>query len=224
MLTLIRKELRSSAWVVALGLLAFGWLFVEMTGTPTWFGRSNQGDQRLALGVMWYWFITMGFAGLLGLMMAGEDSRSGTWSFVLFRPFSRRRYVGAKLIVGVALAVLMSGVPAFAFMIWAAKPGRWLVPWDWSYAQIPVETMGWSVVVFLGGFLSSMRLASWWWSRLWPLATTVLLGLLFGLVCLAETFPESITPSPVQYWGLSVVFSAALTSLILHASDERDFS
>ena len=120
--------------------------------------------------------------------------------------------------------VLLSGGSAFAFMTWAAKPGRWLVPWDWSYAQIPVETMGWSVVVFLGGFLSSMRLASWWWSRLWPLATTVLLGLLFGLVCLAETFPESITPSPVQYWGLCVVFSASLTSLILHASEERDFS
>lgn len=224
MFTLIRKELRSSAWVVVLGLAAFGWLFAEMTGTPMLVGRNDQAHQRLGSGVIGFWLIATGFAGLLGLLMASEDSRRGTWQFVLFRPISRRRYVVAKLIAGAVIVVLMTGAPAIAFMAWASKPGRWLVPWDWSYAQIPVETMGWSVVVFLGGFLSSMRVASWWWSRLWPLATVALVGLWSCLVCLTDQLPNSLTPSPVQFWGLCVLVSAAFTSVILHASAERDFS
>ncbi|MBC7820749.1 MAG: hypothetical protein IAG10_28015 [Planctomycetaceae bacterium] len=224
MFPLIQKELRSAAWVVGLGLFAYVWLLAEMSGYSQIIGRWNQSHQRLALGVIWFGFVTAGFAGLLGLVMASDDSLRGTWQFVLFRPISRRRYIVTKLLTGAVLVVLTPLVPVTLFLEWEYGSGRLGVPWDVTAWQIPAEAIGWSVPIFLSGFLSSIRVASWWWSRLWPLVTTCVLGMWFWLACLEESFPDALTPSPIQFWGLCVLVSAALVVLIFDEMERREFS
>jgi hypothetical protein len=99
------------------------------------------------------------------------------------------------------------------------------MPFDWTVALPAFESIGWSVVVYLGGFLSGIRPASWWWSRLWPLGATVILGLWFWwLAALPTGLPSLLTPTMTQYWLLCGVMCAMLVTLILHVVDERDFA
>jgi hypothetical protein len=230
MFTLILKELRSTAWVVALGAAAFGWFLSELFGVSTLLRGSFPRHPNIfpfvhAGWLMWFGLISASFAGGLGLVMSLNDGLRGTWQFVLFRPFSRRAYVAAKLLAGGVLTVVMVAVPAMIFLVWGAIPGHLLLPFDWSYAQPAAEACGWAVVIFLGGFLSGIRPASWWWSRLWPLGATVVLGLWWWMVSFVEEqFPAEFTPTVPQYWGLCVIVSAMLVASILHVVDERDFA
>jgi hypothetical protein len=132
--------------------------------------------------------------------------------------------VATKLLTGTLLVVSTPIVPVVLFFTWAFAQGNLALPWDLAYCQIPAEAIGWGVLIFLGGFLSELRLASWWWSRLWPLVTACVLGAWFWLLSLMDAFPDSLTPGQIQLWGLCAVTSAALTVAILNECEERDFS
>ena len=230
MFAIILKELRATAWVVALGAAAFAWLLSELCGisgtTRGWFPTHEFAYQFVSPGwLLWWGFVAAGFAGSLGLVMSLNDASRGMLAFVLFRPISRRRYIGAKLLAGSCLSVVMVAIPALVFLWWSAIPGNLLMPFDWSFGQPAFESCGWAVVVFLGGFLSGIRPASWWWSRLWPLGATVILGLWFWwLSSFPDGLPSFLTPTAMQYWTLCGLMSAMLVTLILHVVDERDFA
>jgi hypothetical protein len=230
MFAIILKELRATAWVAALGAAAFVWFLSELCGvsgvTRGWFPTNEMSYQFTSPGwLLWWGFVSAGFAGSLGLVMSLNDGVRGMWAFVLFRPISRRRYIGAKLLAGSCLTVLMVGIPALVFLWWSATPGNLPMPFDWTFALPAFESIGWSVVVYLGGFLSGIRPASWWWSRLWPLGATVILGLWFWwLAALPTGLPSLLTPTMTQYWLLCGVMCAMLVTLILHVVDERDFA
>ncbi len=234
MFAVIRKELRSTAWVVALGAAAFGWILSELFGvtalTRHQFPTHENTFSLVQSGwLLWYGFISAAFAGSLGLAMSLNDGVRGTWAFVLFRPISRRAYIGAKLLTGGVLTLVTVAVPALVYLVWAAIPGNQPIPFDWSFAQPTAEACGWAVVVFLGGFLSGIRPASWWWSRLWPLGATVVLGMWWWLLANmfdgnSNGFPDDLTPSVAQYWGLCVIVAAMLVTSILQVADERDFA
>ncbi len=231
MFAVILKELRSTAWVVALGVVAFVWFLSEcgVTTLTARFHNENAFPLVHSDWLAWYGFVSAAFAGSLGMVMSLSDGVHGTWAFALFRPISRRAYIGAKLLTGGVLTLLMVAVPALVCLIGGAIPGNLRMPFDWSYAQPAVEAWGWAIVIFLGGFLSGIRPASWWWSRLWPLTATVILGLWWWL--LSHTvdgsgagFPDVLTPTAAQYWGLCVIVAAMLVTSILHVVDERDFT
>lgn len=231
MLTILQKELRATAWVVALGAVVLAWFVSEMMGSSSsnsfrgWFPMHEGQHPFVSPGwLLWWGFLSAGFAGGLGLVMSLNESARGMWAFVLFRPISRRRFVGTKLLLGSVLSLLVVGIPAFVFLWWSSLLGNLPIPFDWSFAQPACESMGWSVVVFLGGFLSGLRPASWWWSRLWPLGATVVLGLWLWLSSFDTSLPDLLVPSPLQFWIVCVVTSALLVSSILHVVEERDFA
>ncbi len=231
MFTVIWKELRATAWVVALGVVAFGWFLSE-------FGMTELTHRSPVMNMFplvhpewlaWYGLVSASFAGGLGLVMSLNDGFRGTWAFALYRPISRRAYITAKLLAGTALTLLMVGLPALICLIGGSIPGMSPMPFDWSYSQPVVEGLGWAIVIFLGGFLSGIRPASWWWSRLWPLAATVILGMWWWMLAsmtdgTRSGFPDQLTPTSVQYWGLCVLVAAMLVTSILHVVDERDFA
>lgn len=224
MLALIFKELRSLSRFIALALLADVWLLNEMTGAR--FGGTRPAVSGLVLvradWLICFGFVAAGIASLLGLAMSLDDGLRGTWPFALFRPISRRAYVGVKLLVGGVLTWLLVALPVAGYSVWVTQSESL---WRWSLLQPAIEACGWSVVVFLGAFLSGIRPAKWWWSRLWPLGGTVVLGLWFWL---ASQDPNSdfevIVPSPSLYWGLCVGMSALLVVSILSVVEERDFA
>jgi ABC-type transport system involved in multi-copper enzyme maturation permease subunit len=227
MFAVMRKELRATAWVFGLAVFSFGWFLWE-------YGTTNllrpYADQHLFPllhpdWLWWYGFISASFAGGLGLVLSLNDGVRGTWAFGLFRPISRRAYIAAKLLVGSGMTLVIVGVPALVCLIQAALPGGSPWPFDWSCAQPVAEACGWGVVVFLGGFLSGIRPASWWWSRLWPLARTVLLGLWFWFgSSQMDGTPDEFTPSGAEYWVICAVMVVMLVTAILSVVDERDFA
>ncbi len=228
MLTLILKELRSISRLIALALLADGFLLSDLTGQSYWLGGTYPMHSGFAL-IQASWLLRFGFlvaaiAGALGMSMSLDDGLRGTWAFALFRPVSRQAYIGAKLLVGGAVTLALSVLPVAVYSMWAATPGIVVAPFRWSQLQPAIEACGWSVVIFLGAFLSGIRPAKWWWSRLWPLATSVVLGMLFWLASLEPDFPPGLTATASEYWCLCVGMVTVLSVSILAVVEERDFA
>ena len=228
MFALIRKELRSISRFVALALLADGWFLCELTGQSQWLRGAFPTQAGFALAqagwLLWFGFLLAAIASVFGLAMSLEEGLRGTWQFALFRPVSRRAYIGVKLVVGGVLTLALSVLPVAVFAVLAATPGNVAAPFRMSLLQPEIEACGWSVVVFLGAFLSGIRPAKWWWSRLWPLVTVVVLGMWFWLTSLDPHFPIAITPTSAEYWGLCVGMVVVLVVSILAVVEERDFA
>ncbi len=228
MWALILKELRSISRFIALALLVDGWLLSELTGQSNWLRGFPAPTIGFALAQSdWLWwcgFLVAAIASMLGLAMSLDDGLRGTWAFALFRPVSRRAYIGVKLLVGGAVTLALSLLPVVVYSVWAATPGNVAGPFRLSFLQPAIEACGWSVVVFLGAFLSGLRPAKWWWSRLWPLVTTVVLGMWFWLISLEPNFPMGLVPTTSQYLGLCVGMVVVLVVSILAVVEERDFA
>lgn len=110
----IIKELRESAGIVALAVLALVFIDVESTGgafsqylsTPFW-----QGNTGLRFGIPfvssqttnWISFVAAGLAVALGLKQTTRELSQGTYYFLLQRPLPRNRIFCVKLAVGTAL-------------------------------------------------------------------------------------------------------------------------
>src|SRR5262245_37601158 len=192
---LILKELRSLSRFIALAVLADAWLLNEMTG-------SRFGGTRLVSGLVlvrtdWlvsFGFLAAGIASVFGLAMSLDDGLRGTWPFALFRPVSRHAYFGVKLAVGGMLTLLLAALPVAGYSVWAVQSETL---WRWVLLQPAIEACGWSVVIFLGAFLSGIRPSKWWWSRLWPLGATLVMGLWFWMASLdSDSSFEIIVPPP----------------------------
>ncbi len=228
MFALILKELRSISRLIALALLADGLLLSDLTGQSYWLGGTYPVQSGFAL-IQASWWLRFGFlvaaiASALGMSMSLDDGLRGTWAFALFRPVSRRAYIGAKLLVGGAVTLALSVLPVVVYSVWATTPGNVAAPFRWSLLQPAIEACGWSVVVFLGAFLSGIRPAKWWWSRLWPLATSVVLGILLWLVPLEPDVPRALTATATEYWCLCVGMVIAFSVSILAVVEEREFA
>jgi ABC-type transport system involved in multi-copper enzyme maturation permease subunit len=116
---------------------------------------------------------------------AGELGR-GTFLFLLHRPIDRTKVFTIKLAVGVALTLLIAGIPLFGYSIWAALPGTHASPFFWS-----MTTWAWLrwfrlPLFYLGAFLSGLRSARWLGSRAFPLAAALLC---FMLLITLESWP-----------------------------------
>lgn len=230
MFALILKELRSLSRLIALALLVDAWLLCEWTGQSEFLIFRGSFTELSAFALVqpgyltWFGFVLVVIASAIGLAMSLDDGLRGTWAFALFRPVSRRAYIGAKLLVGGAMTLTLSLLPVLVYSAWAATPGNVASPFRWSLLQPAIEACGWSVVVFLGAFLSGIRPAKWWWSRLWPLVTSIVLGMLFWLTAIDSDFFGELTPTSAQYWCACVALGVLLSVSILAVVEERDFA
>jgi hypothetical protein len=107
---------------------------------------------------------------------------------------------------------VIAGLAIAGYAVWAATSGTHASPFAWSMT-IPVW-LTWLAVglVYLGAFLSGIRPAAWWGTRLMPLTGACALALL------AATLPV--------WAGLtaSLMAGAALVALILFVAETRDFA
>ena len=229
MFALIEKELRSLTRLIALALLADGWMLSELTGQTHWVRGDIELQPGFALAqtewLIWFGFLLASIAIVLGFSMSLDDGLRGTWAFALFRPVSRRAYIGAKLLVGGVMTLVLALLPVVAYSIWGARPGNLGAPFHWAQLQPAMEACGWSVVVFFGAFLSGLRPAKWWWSRLWPLVTTVTLGMWFWMGSLdSDLESTALMPTAAQYWGVCLAMVFVLCVSILDVVEEREFA
>jgi hypothetical protein len=165
---------------------------------------------------------TVGRIGLIGLLAAlvfglwqsGGELFRGTLLFLLHRPLTRTQIFGVKLLVGIALTVVIAGVPLTLYTLWAAMPGSHASPFYWSMAVPYWLNAARLPIAYLGAFLSGLRPGRWLGSRLLPAAA--------GLCCcLLLSLTNSV---PWLSLALTLGAVALLLVAILHVAESRDFS
>ncbi len=168
------KELRESLRIVSVALLCFVLVLGAVMGLPTLpFGSSGGGGAIPFVGgsfLSWYVMIAGGLALGLGLGQSLGESPRGTWLYLLHRPVQRWKLIAWKLAVGGGLFLLVTLWPMLVYAWWAATPGRHASPFEWSMT-LPCW-QGWVSItpLYLGAFLTGLRPARWFGSRLLPLA------------------------------------------------------
>jgi hypothetical protein len=136
----------------------------------------------------------------------------GTFRYLLYRPIERRRVILTKMAVGLSVTMVVMAVFILAHAAWAAGPGRHPSPFYWSMT-IPAW-QHWFVlpVFYMGTFLTGIRPARWWGSRLFPAAAAGLAG----FVLLSQ-----------PWWWAALVGSALITLLlafcVLNVARVRDY-
>jgi hypothetical protein len=214
---LVVKELRESLPLVALLALAIAYAQATLTGWT--FNASTR-----AAGVSYQTpFVTTqfiplmpivcgAFAALLGLKQSAWEDVRGTYHYLLHKPLARRRITAVKLATGATLAMLAGAAMILIHGLWAASPGKHGSPFYWA-----MTADAWRVWVtlplwYLSAYLSGLRPALWWGTRLAPL---VVGG---GAAVLLSQQP--------YWWGAalgSAAASAALAALIHYVAGTRDY-
>jgi hypothetical protein len=214
----VYKELREAGWIalVALALyLAFvanvaGYLpvpFIYRSGSYTAPFLDSQYFNFFCL-------VSTCFAVGLGLSQTVLESRRGTWLFLLHRPMSRRRILAVKLAVGGGLYLGCSALGIIALGLWAEIPGNHASPFYWWMTADMWKV--WAVIglIYVGAFLTGMRSARWFGTRLFPLFAA-------GIAAL---FLAAFPPWPLLRVGAGLLVAACLAVLIDYKAHERDFS
>jgi hypothetical protein len=154
----------------------------------------------------------------LGLSQSLSETVRGTYPFLLHRPVTRRWLIGMKLSVGMVAYLLCAAVPLLVYGLWAATPGIYAGPFEWSMTW--PAWAGWlaTTLLYLGAFLTGIRPGRWYGSRLLPLVVAAA-----GSVTAAGIASAS---HQAPLWVCLAVLGADawVISAILFVARTRDFS
>lgn len=210
MRALVRKELREvlGITVAALGgylaltiSLMGGLLFVWVPGMP-------QGPEEVPftsggfMGV--FTLISVVFAVALGFRQSAWESNRGTYLFLLHRPIRRDTIVLTKIATGIAVLLVCSSLPIVLYAGWVATPGHHAGPFEWSMSEPAWRLALLMPLLYLGAFLSGLRPARWFGTRLLPLVASV------GLLVIVNLLP--------WWWYLSFPLGLVLIGLLMGSS------
>ncbi|MEX2316524.1 MAG: hypothetical protein WD669_05190 [Pirellulales bacterium] len=212
---LIIKELRESAGIVVLALVAYGFVWYQVTSGELLPWQSQQMYQTLP-------FVSDSFGGfltlLIGAMAIALGIKQSVWElgqnsylFLLHRPAGRRLIFSVQLLVGGGLVLAVGGLAIVAYALWVATPGNSPKPFFWSMTGSAWQLTACLLLVYLGTFLSGIRPARWFGTRLAPLVTSG--GVAFAV-------------SGALWWVATVAIAAvALASLagIFYYAQARDY-
>jgi hypothetical protein len=107
----------------------------------------------------------------MGIKQSAWELGQNTYLFLLHRPAPRRLLLGTKLIVGSGLVLGVGGLAILAYALLAAAPGNSPTPFFWSMTGDEWQMVCCAILVYLGAFLSGIRPAHWFGTRLAPLLT-----------------------------------------------------
>jgi len=210
------KELRETAGIAALGLLVY---LYEVLGLMGLSASPFSGGRRYYVPFLGSEFssVFVYVSALLTIAVAlrqtiGESMR-GTWLFLFHRPVQRWKLMSLKLITGAGLYLACGLVPILLYAWWAATPGTHASPFAWSMTLSAWRIWLSMTPVYLGAFLTGLRPARWFGSRLLPLAAAALLA---GVI---QTLP--------CWWLLGILavilLDAWLIATILFVAEARDY-
>jgi hypothetical protein len=209
------KELRESAGIVVLAVVGAIYMLGELTATPVvpWQGRQLYSYPFVADGLANdFWILCGALAIALGFRQTAWELGQGTYFFLLHRPIERLQVFKIKLAIGAGLLLIFSAAFILIYAVWAATPGHVPAPFDWRMTLAAWARWIALPLLYVGAFLSGIRPAKWFGSRLIPLAAAI------GFTALAEYSP--------WLWGtllISVVGIAFGLNSIFFYVRTRDF-
>jgi ABC-type transport system involved in multi-copper enzyme maturation permease subunit len=188
MLALAIKELREVRGIAAIALgfhLAVVSNLVGL-GLFSWVPLIPQERAEVPFAgssyVFFFGIVSGLFALALGFRQSAWESARGTYLFLLHRPLSRSAIFLTKLGIGIAVFLVCAGVPVLLYAFWAAAAGNHPSPFEWSMTGQSWRLWFLLPLIYLGAFLSGLRPARWFGTRLLPLATCSLLVALLMLI------------------------------------------
>jgi hypothetical protein len=169
--SLMVKELRESAGVVALAVLAALFAVANLAGLsllPIFQSNGANGIPFVSDSFSFYLtLIAGGLAVALGLKQSAWEFGSDTYYFLLHRPIRRASVFWVKLVVGCIIVLGLGALMILGYSLWASS-GRIGAPFFWS---MTIPTWQWLLclsLIYLTSFLSGIRPARWFGTRLAP--------------------------------------------------------
>ncbi len=185
-LALARKELREVFAITAAALGAYLALVVSLMGGKVfdWVPGMPAGTEEVPFTgngfVGLFILISAALAVALGFRQSAWESARGTYLFLLDRPLRRDTIFLTKLAVGAGVLLLAAALPIVAYGAWAVVPGHHPSPFAWSMTDAAWRVALLMPLPYLGAFLSGLRPARWFGTRLLPLAAAGGLALLLA--------------------------------------------
>ncbi len=207
MQALALKELREVLGITAAALAGYLALVASLMGArvfdwiPGMPGMTNEVPFVGQQFTTFFMYVSIAFALALGFRQSAWESAKGTYLFLLHRPISRNRIFLTKLAVGVGLLLGCGSLAILVYGIWAATPGHHPSPFEWSMTQPAWRLALLMPLVYLGAFLSGLRPARWFGTRLLPVVAT------WTLMIFLDALPWS--------WLLSIALGAVLSGLLI---------
>jgi hypothetical protein len=177
---LVIKELRESAGIVALAVLAIAYSLSELTGMRLlpWQSGNPYAYPFIYDSFSFYLALcTSGLAIALGLKQTAWEIGQGTQYFLFHRPVRRDRIFTSKLVVGLSWVIALSAATILLYAWWAATPGHVAGPFEWSMTSWLWQQWIAFPLLYLGACLSGVRPARWFGTRLVPLVAAVFLAM-----------------------------------------------
>jgi hypothetical protein len=206
------KELRELFGITAAALGGYLALVASLMGAKVfdWVPGMPHGTGEVPFTGMeflsLFGLISILFALALGFRQSAVEAARGTFLFLLHRPLSRERIFLLKLAVGTGLLLVCASVPIVLYGAWAAVPGHHASPFDWSMTGLAWHTMLMMPLVYLGAFLSGLRPARWFGTRLLPLiAVLLVIMMLLTAPLLHLRLPLTLLLSGLMVWTICYV-------------------
>jgi hypothetical protein len=219
MRALVHKELREVFGIAAAALGCYLALAISAMGALVfvWVPGMPHGHEDVPFTGDFngfFEFLSVLFAIALGFRQSAWESARGTYLFLLHRPLRRDAVFLTKLAVGSGVLLVCGSVPVVLYAAWAAAAGPHAGPFEWSMANAVWKILFLMPLVYLGAFLSGLRPARWFGTRLLPLAA----GL--ALLVLVNNLP--------WWWQLgfplALVLYAALAANVCFVARVRDYA
>jgi hypothetical protein len=152
-------------------------------------------------------------ATLIAAHQTGREDLGRTFSFLLHLPMRRTSVFLTKILAGCLAYLAALSLPVLVYALWVASPGHYPSPFFWSMIGIPFALILAFMIGYLGWFLTFLRPARVFGTRLFPAVTAT--GI--GFIC-AKTLNSS-------YWGLLLVAVAGTiyAACICRAAEVRDY-
>ncbi len=220
MKALALKELRELFGIAAVALIGYLALVVSLMGAKAfyWMPGMPTGTHGVPFTSgeftdVFTW-VSMAFAVTLGFRQSAWESGRGTFLFLLHRPMSRRAIFLNKLAVGAGVLLLCASLPIVLYSWWAAVPGHHPSPFAWSMAGPAWRIAFLMPLLYLGAFLSGLRPARWFGTRLLPLFASA------GFLTLLNTLP--------WWWllgfPLAILLYGLLVANVCFVAQVRDYA
>jgi len=214
-LTLATKEVRENAGIALLAIAALALVVLTWMGCNVLaFSWGSVDFVPFADSSFENWFagISFVFAIILGFRQGAWETVRGTSVFLLHRPMAHRTIYATKLAVGLAILLTATGLALGTYSIWAATPGTHASPFFWSWTSSCWVEWFAATMVYCAAFLTGLRPARWFGSRLFPL--------------LAIAFPVAIAMSPfaaAYRIALVILADAIALAAIAYVVRSRDY-
>jgi hypothetical protein len=182
---LVLKELREIRGIAIIAVAGYALFLSNLVGIKLFLEVTAESEVPFVYPefLVFFAIVTVPFAIALGFRQAIGEAVRGTFLFLLHRPIDRDWIFGVKLATGAGLVLLVGGVPLLGFIWWSSVPGHHAGPFEWSMTGDSWRFLFLAPLLYLGAFLSGMRPAKWYGTRVLPLVAS---SALVTWLCLAS--------------------------------------